>query len=678
MTEKKGILKIMSEKFLHCLRIQFYPNHYEDERIQEVVDFCVQYGFNNVMLFINGEEYNVGHMTIEAAQPWLKTMKKAKAALQAKGISVSLNPWMGMGHLDRCRPLKTEQNFTTQVDFDGNCCKLVACPLCPEWKKYYFDFYRYLITELEPDTVWIEDDFRLHNHGDLRYGGCFCDLHMQKYNAYLGTNYTREEFTDRLFRKRPEKRIRKAWLDVSRECMANLAEEIGKTFADIGLGTKVALMSSSHEMHALEGRDWHRIHKGLAQGGPMINRLHLPCYDEISGKRYYINFNRIPFHCRALLPKDIIIYPELENGAFSTFAKEARFLQFQLESAIPLCIKGMTYDIFDFVGNGAISQFKYGEAVQGITPYLNGVTALNLRYETLEGIVLPIDEKTAYKRGATVQRFEDFIPEESHFNAYMVSLGITAKVSTQKRFRNKAVALGCGNAYNFTNEQLTDLFKNNYVVVEGGAARILIDRGLGGLIGASAYKTHASEHDIHSYEEVKQGIEINGKKGYRATAFGKASDYVNIRYNDESGAQSFVFDYLGNRVGVGAMDGGLYFVIPYVLNGTYIEQYHDLRTALLKRFLLKSAAELVFTDHACVYAYLYKQKSKKVLIIVNSTEEDFATTDLRLHNLQFSKIVAIDRKSGKRKRVSYTQQGDKTVISTPNQHLTTQTFILYE
>ena len=76
--------------------------------------------------------------------------------------------------------------------------------------------------------------------------------------------------------------------------------------------------------------------------------------------------------------------------------------------------------------------------------------------------------------------------------------------------------------------------------------------------------------------------------------------------------------------------------------------------------------------------FMYKQKSKKVLIIVNSTEEDFATTDLRLHNLQFSKIVAIDRKSGKRKRVSYTQQGDKTVISTPNQHLTTQTFILYE
>ena len=62
----------MNKDFLHCLRIQFPPAHYEDERIAETVDFCVRYGFNNVMLFINAEEYNVGHMTIEEAKPWIQ------------------------------------------------------------------------------------------------------------------------------------------------------------------------------------------------------------------------------------------------------------------------------------------------------------------------------------------------------------------------------------------------------------------------------------------------------------------------------------------------------------------------------------------------------------------------------------------------------------------------------
>ena len=61
---------------------------------------------------------------------------------------------------------------------------------------------------------------------------------MKAYNERLGTNYTREEFIDRLFRKTPEKRVKKAWLDVSRECMASLAEEIGKLVADIARETQ--------------------------------------------------------------------------------------------------------------------------------------------------------------------------------------------------------------------------------------------------------------------------------------------------------------------------------------------------------------------------------------------------------------------------------------------------------
>lgn len=68
----------MRKEFLHCLRIQFPPNHHEDERIEEVVEFCQKFGFKNVMLFINAEEYHVGHMTKEEALPWLKTIKKQK------------------------------------------------------------------------------------------------------------------------------------------------------------------------------------------------------------------------------------------------------------------------------------------------------------------------------------------------------------------------------------------------------------------------------------------------------------------------------------------------------------------------------------------------------------------------------------------------------------------------
>mgnify|MGYP006923310146 CR=1 FL=1 len=80
----------------------------------------------------------------------------------------------------------------------------------------------------------------------------------------------------------------------------------------------------------------------------------------------------------------------------------------------------MTYDIYDFVGNGIVHHFKYGEAVKEITPYLNGVLNLHLQYDTLEGIILPIDEKTVYKQDKKIRSFYDFFPDESTFNAYMV------------------------------------------------------------------------------------------------------------------------------------------------------------------------------------------------------------------------------------------------------------------
>lgn len=700
-----------NKKFLHCLRIQFYPNRFEDERICEVVEYCARFGFNNVMLFINAEEYNVGHMTIEEAKPWIATIKKAKAALEERGISVSLNPWMELGHLDRCRPLKVGQNFTTQTDYDGNKCEMVACPLCQNWKKYFLEFYTYLIKEIKPDTVWIEDDFRLHNHGDLHFGGCFCDLHMRRYNERLNADYTREEFTDLLFRKKPNARVRRAWLDVNRECMVSLAKDIGSAIKELGLGVKVGLMSSMHEKHALEGRDWHGLHRAFAYGGQMINRLHLPCYNEISAKEYYLQFNRLPFHCRALLPEKTVIYPELENGSFNTFTKDARFLRFQLESAIPLCINGMTYDIYDFVGNGIVHGLRYGEAISEITPYLNGVMRLGLKYNSLEGVILPIDEKTVYKRKAKITRFNDLTPDESHFNAYLTSIGLACKPSTQKKFVNKIVALGGGNAYNFTKKQLCDLFANNFVILEGGAARILIDRNLGYLFGASGYKTYLGEHDVHSYEEVASGVKINGKLGYRATAFGKAGDYVKIDYFgglsngaacgnggsacaggenacggaladgacDEACAWSFVYDYLGNKIGAGAVSGKNFFVIPYVINGVYFEQYHDLRVALLKRALPKNVP-LVYTNHAGTYVYNYKKDYKKgkknVLITVNGTEEDFEVTNLRLQAISFSRVRAVDRVSGKLVNVEYEFDGENLTLKTQNEHLTTQTFVL--
>ena len=354
-----------NKKFLHCLRIQIFPDKFADERIANIVECSKKYGFGNVMLFINAEEYNLGHMTVAEAKKYVETMKKAKAALEKEGITVSLNSWMELGHVDRCHTLKEGQNFTVMTDHNGKKASITACPLCENWWGYFSEFYSYLLSELTPDTVWIEDDFRLHNHGELSYGGCFCPLHMAEYSRHMGEEMSREQFTERLFSG--DEKVKKAWLDVNRECMVSLARKIGALVKRVSPSTRVGLMSSSPENHASEGRDWEGIHRGLAAGGEMINRIHLPYTNEVSAKSYFRRFNALSTVVRTLIPDECRVYPEIENAVFSTFAKDAEMLRFQVESAAVLGLSCRYSTEKEFNGEivalsrGSVNNFTDGE-----------------------------------------------------------------------------------------------------------------------------------------------------------------------------------------------------------------------------------------------------------------------------------------------------------------------------
>ena len=160
----------MSEKFSvfqNCLRMQIIPDEYEDERIDRLILHCKKYKINNVILNLNAEDLFAGHLTPQEISPWVETAKKAAARLRNEKISIGLHHWITIG-----------QNFTTMVDFNGKRSESVVCPLCENWRAHFTEFLGYLIREIKPDFYWLEDDFRLHNHSPLEWGGCFCEKHI--------------------------------------------------------------------------------------------------------------------------------------------------------------------------------------------------------------------------------------------------------------------------------------------------------------------------------------------------------------------------------------------------------------------------------------------------------------------------------------------------------------------
>ena len=103
-------------------------------------------------------------------------------------------------HTDRGRKLKKGQNFRLMVDPYGNEATAVACPLCQNWQNYIAEMYSYYAS-IQPNVIWVEDDFRLHNHDDLVWGGCFCDFHMEEYSKKAGKKLTRSEFVEGVLKK---------------------------------------------------------------------------------------------------------------------------------------------------------------------------------------------------------------------------------------------------------------------------------------------------------------------------------------------------------------------------------------------------------------------------------------------------------------------------------------------
>lgn len=666
----------LHNRFLNCLRIAVVPGYYEEQRTESIIKFCKKYNFDNVMLFINAEEYCVGHMTKTEAADWLAAMKRAKKKLCDAGITVSLNQWMELGHLDRGRTLKDGQNFVTMTDYNGKRCKLCACPMDENWLNYFLDFYEFLIRELEPDTVWIEDDFRLHNHAPLEYGGCFCEHHMKAFNAELGTDYTREEFIDRLFGKNPQVDVKKAFMEVNRRCMRELAEKIGNAVKNIGLGTKIGLMSSMHTAHSMEYRDWYGIHNGFAQGGTKINRLHLPMYlEEISLKKYYQQFNHFSFICRGFLPEDCRVMPELENAVFSTYAKDAEALRFQVESAMPLEIDGMTYDIFDFTGNGAVEKFGYGEELLSIFDYMDAVMKSGYSYRDLKGVVIPLDEKNGYNRPIN-NSFWDLQPDDTAFATVIQAHGISARCSKEKQFNGEIIVLGGGALYNFTDEQIIDIFNNNKVILDGTTVTLLAERGLAHLIGVESFKIYSQDADIHSYEQVEGDTLVNGIPGYRASAFSLTGDFVAVKYANKPDVKSRVYDYLGNELAAGITVSNGHLVVPYVVRYFQANQLHPLRQKLVCDYIDTLDNEIVRADYSSVYSYYSKSQDKNVLILVNSTLHTLPTTRFKICNYKIKEIYEISRTGEHVKKQFTTDDEGFTVIDEPFAQTVTKTFII--
>lgn len=632
--------------FNYTLRLQLPPTLNFEERLFNAIDFCEKAKIDEVMFFIGCEELNTGHITIEEAKPYVDTIKRASEFLKSRGIRISLNPWMTIGHYDGGKTLKKGQNFGTLVGDDGETSSMTACPLSQKWREYYVELLNFYVENLKPEVIWFEDDFRMEAHRAKKVivQGCFCDEHMQKYNAYLGTDYDRETFVKLLA---SDLKARKAFLDVTREA----TEQTLKFIVDNVKGQKrFGLMTGSTSF--IEGRRFKRIFDILSSGGretplnrlsPLVARQSSP---QLAG--YLLNKNTMIV--RALSGDDTEFVTEMENNPHTMYTKSANFCRFQMLSAVPLLLSGATFSIFEFNGNGAVNYDRLAKTYSEIKPYLSAVEKLGLKNGHMRGVKAVLSEDIAYYAKIGSNDFLRGYHDQSGFIfATLETVGVACVYTTETDVKGETIALSGQVIRALDKQTVKRLFADNFVILMGEGVETLFDLGLNELIGAKSYAVRECRQTPVTMEQICGNEKIFGISKMRATSNFGAGNYVDVVYDGEETVLTDVLSYEQKVVGKGMVAIKNALIVPYLeSDGMPFALFNPLRELLVKR-AIKTAekGDYAFIKQENVSPYLFYKDGKTILLCVNYCDDDYEELHISINkDIKAFKAITVDEPNG--------------------------------
>ncbi len=629
------------ETFKYIPRITIVPGEFEEERIEEAVRCCKEYGYDEIMFFINAESLFKGFLSVEEVKPYVETIKKAKASLDEIGVKTSLNPWTTLGHSSRGKLGVAKDRFSKMVGDKGFASPLTPCPLDEDWQDYLTEYFSYLVTEVKPHVLWFEDDFRLQNHdlaadGNDWGGGCFCDRHMELYSEFLGRDVTREEFVKGMSSGKNDGEYRKAYYEVNRKIMRELAERFGSRLREVYPDLKIGLMSAGAKAHSLEGRDWYGMLYGLAGANAPINRIHLPMYRQACPQDYSWLFHDVSVQARAMIPDETVVLPELESAQFSPYTKSRNMTCFQIESALALCPKGITLDQDCFAGSGIVADYGYGEPLAALKPYLSGFVSCNIPFSAMTGVIIPTSEDM-FIYAPKADRIGGISIYQNYWAKHLSAIGVAFKYEKPRRFEGEIVAIAGEYLNSLTDEEVVWLFENNFLLIEGSTVEILFERGLNWLINAVSYRKMDWKNGEFSFEQAAAGKKYVGMRGARTSAIVTCPGYLKIRYSKNPTVYTNMKGYEEEYVAPALVKSGNCFILPYdITEKPYVSdiaaRHHGLLTNM-RQEALKEALESVAENYATpvvynvlpyVATYYYKTNEYDYYLFSNFSDDSYA------------------------------------------------------
>lgn len=604
-------------------------------RMEGLVEFCGRYQIPAVMLYVDLNPYwYYLSDTPEHTTYYVEIVKQLAARLREKGISYQLNYQNLVGAWDGGADLKDVYQWEMYVDEKGMESGGAACIAGERFRQIAGEKLR-MWSATEPDVIWIDDDLRFHNHGTAtraewqgqRYPGrktdygCFCQRHMDLYNARMHTTHTREELVEEIL----EGSARADWMTFTGECMTETARWIESNIHEVSPETRIAIMTSTPDVHSVEGRHWGDFLENLSGKGVPLLRPYFGPYresDPVDFFSSYLMIEQLKANVAGQYRKAFEFCPEIENTRFTRWSKSLAATGYQIMLAAFLGSKGITLSIYDLDGCVPAEEPEFGELLVRLAPFVRTMQDWNLWDWQSDGIALvtaPDRAASPWNRKKVSEM--DQLARGRMWDQVLVRCGIACRYVTPENLEEvTCVALDAFTAGLLKDEEIRIVLAKG-VLMDAGAAGLLTERGFGEYLGvevgecmpciSSSELLHTMRHQDGSPVRVPSRIDGGKWNRLRLKGAREISSLITPAGEEYPGLTEFQ-NSLGGKVTIYAGNGAV--------GDGFFTTY---RVKLLKQICSElSGDRAVMVDNASYMLLCVKKRKKEMALFVANLTAD--------------------------------------------------------
>ncbi len=489
-----------------------------NRRLDELLQFCCETQIDAVQFYVNTRfaTYYMPPNSVEEQRAWIDWMRSVvRPRVKAQGISWQLNFQMLLGCGGWGQDISSCYDWEFMVNQFGE--RAEGCP-CPHGRNFRAAMGAMLQgwAETQPEVIWIDDDFRLHNHMIDKSRGmdfyCFCDDHLARFAEFAGTFYFREEIVNALTKPTT---LRSKWLEFCGNEMVDFAAWINEQIHRVAPECRIALMTSLPDVHAFEGRDWKRTLTALCQPHKPMTR---PCCGIYSSNQTPIKDNTVTFQLfeqskvilDGLLGKNNIEYgPELENSRFTSWSNSMASSRYVLETGQILGMKQITISVSDLDGSPISDEPGNLKLLRDMKPRLQAIADFDLDKWRPLGLVAVIDPDIAGKLEYNSEiSFGKALPSRS-FEPVLLQMGVPMQYALPEDVLSiqAPVLLDAATVWCFSDDDLLKIL-SGAVLMDAEGALALQKRGMSKYLGIKigSKKNFAIQSEIY-YSGVLDGVD---------------------------------------------------------------------------------------------------------------------------------------------------------------------------